>query len=297
MFISWSGDKSRTVADALHSWLPTVLAGSAQCFMSNQDIRRGDRGMDVIAGELQDRDFGVVVLTSENLQSPWINFEAGALGTSLGAGKVAPLLLDVTRADVVGPLAQFQSTLLTERDDVRQFIRDMALDAPDIPEASINALFDAKWPELEAVIKHAAGAASPTTTRTAESMLEELLERVRRIDRAAGTRAVQRNGPAWKNELSKSIYMALRRPEGSGKINIRHDDGLREGDVVRVDTGSMAVMYDEADLKQIADQWNVRIVLEPHEVVFTPYGRFRDPAATSTTTADTHDVEAENATS
>lgn len=136
--------------------------------------------MDVIAAELQDRDFGIVVLTRDNLSSPWVNFETGALGKSLGVGKVAPLLLDITRADVEGPIAQFQSTLLTSKVDMRQFVRDLAIHAPDLPEATIDTMFEVKWTELEKVVTNASNtAARPKTTRTADSMLEEVLHHVR----------------------------------------------------------------------------------------------------------------------
>lgn len=280
IFISWAGDKSKAVALALNDWLPTVLAGAVQCFMSDQDIRRGDRGMDVIAGELQERDFGIVVLTSENLRSEWIHFEAGALGKSLGSGKVAPLLLDVTRADVVGPLSQFQSTLLPDREDFRQFIRDLAANAPDLPEASVDALFESKWPELHGVISEAAGMEAPTTNRTTQSILEELLERVRRIERDSGVRKFSRSGPTWRNELSKAIFTNLHRPQaGNEAISMRHEDDLREGPVVYVETPSLSVRYDAPSLQAVADEWGARIVLNPHDVVFTPVGRFRDPAA------------------
>ncbi|HZL03904.1 MAG TPA: hypothetical protein VFE45_00540 [Coriobacteriia bacterium] len=181
VFIRWSGDESRHVAEALRTWLPTVLAGAVECFVSSQDIRRGDRGMDVIAGELQDRDFGIVVLTKDNMGSPWINFEAGALGKSLGVGKVAPLLLGITRADVEGPISQFQNTLLSDREDMRRFVRDIAALSPGVPQESVDTLFGAKWAELEAVIEQAPGMDNPKTTRSTDSMLEEVLEHVRAL--------------------------------------------------------------------------------------------------------------------
>lgn len=181
VFISWSGENSRHVAEKLHQWLPAVLAGGVECFVSSQDIRRGERGMDVIAGELQDHDYGVVVLTRDNMHSPWINFEAGALGRSLGTGMVAPLLLDVTRADVVGPIAQFQNTLLTDRGEMRRFVYDIAARNSGMPNESLDALFGAMWDDLESVVEHAAGMGSPKTARSPDSMLEEVLEHVRSL--------------------------------------------------------------------------------------------------------------------
>lgn len=171
------------VAEALRTWLPTVLAGNVDCFVSSQDIRRGDRGMDVIASELEGRDYGIVVLTSENRESPWINFEAGALGKSLGKGRVSPVLVDIARADVEGPLAQFQSTLLTDPDDFRQLVRDLAALTPGLPDETVDAMFEVKWPLLAEVAQRASGLSNPKTIRTTDSMLEEVLEVVRGLQR------------------------------------------------------------------------------------------------------------------
>lgn len=269
VFISWSGDNSRHVAEALRTWLPTVLAGAVECFVSSQDIRRGERGMDVIAGELQDRDYGIVVLTRENMQSPWINFEAGALGKTLGVGKVAPLLLDLTRADVVGPISQFQSTLLTDRDDVRQFIRDVAALSPSIPEASIDALFASQWPVLEAVIERAVGMDSPKTTRSSESMLEEVLERVRRIERQNASSPEPEESPA--NKLTSDLFRALdtKRSPTSILITTRvSDDGIQ----ATVDAKTQKTIVDEDAMQRAANEHFAWIEIKPHGYSFAPHG-------------------------
>ncbi|MFK3836631.1 TIR domain-containing protein [Microbacterium sp. NPDC087868] len=272
VFISWSGDNSRHVAESLRTWLPTVLAGAVECFVSSQDIRRGERGMDVIAGELQDRDYGIVVLTRENMQSPWINFEAGALGKTLGVGKVAPLLLDLTRADVVGPIAQFQSTLLTDRDDVRQFIRDMAALSPTIPEASIDALFASQWPELEKVIERAVGMNSPTTTRTSESILEEVLERVRRIERLnAGASDVDKS---THRKLSDDVLDALSAGKDRSPITVISQTS-KDGTAVTVDANPDTFLDDDA-MQRVSNEHDAWIAVQPHDIRFRPFGTSRD---------------------
>lgn len=225
IFISWSGDASKAVAEKLRDWLPKVLAGHANCFVSSQDIRGGERGLDVIANELESRDFGIVVLTRENIGSPWVNFEAGALGKSLGTSRVAPVLLDVTPTDVQGPISQFQSTILADKDAMRKFVLDMAGEIDNLRLDSVTMLFDTAWAELEEVAASNAGLRSPETTRSNESMLAEILELVREQSRTSvhhiatetaaermqrkyellpmSTRAKARNSPDWVHRDSR----------------------------------------------------------------------------------------------
>jgi len=47
LFISWSGPKSRQVAEALKNWIPYVIQGSKP-FLSAGDIEKGRRWSDVL---------------------------------------------------------------------------------------------------------------------------------------------------------------------------------------------------------------------------------------------------------
>jgi hypothetical protein len=59
IFISWSGDSSREIANFLHGWLPSVLQ-SIKPYMSTENIEKGERWGQNIANELQDAQYGVV---------------------------------------------------------------------------------------------------------------------------------------------------------------------------------------------------------------------------------------------
>lgn len=77
IFVSWSGERSESVARALYGWLPLVIQ-SSKPWMS-REIEKGTRWDDVISETLERCSFGVICLTPENTASEWILFEAGAL--------------------------------------------------------------------------------------------------------------------------------------------------------------------------------------------------------------------------
>lgn len=205
VFISWSGDQSRGVAETLQKWLETVLAGRVTAWVSSKDIAKGERGLSVIAKELESGTFGLVVVTRANSQAPWINFEAGALGKSLGEARVATALVDLTPTDLSGPLSQFQATALTDRDDVLKLVKDIAAtsegDAPALPEETLGLLFESKWPELQSAVAAAVGGEQPTTERPEKEILEEVLDIVRSLAR---DRDIQASSSS-QNEESVSL--------------------------------------------------------------------------------------------
>src|SRR5262245_20899010 len=116
VFISWSGNTSHAIALVLRDWLPSVLQ-SIEPFVSSEDTEKGARWATEIAQRLSDTLFGILCVTGENLSSPWLNFEAGALSKSLDKSKVSPFLVGLRPVDLVGPLSQFQATL-PQFDDV-----------------------------------------------------------------------------------------------------------------------------------------------------------------------------------
>jgi len=106
IFISWSGPRSKAVAELLHFWIQCVLQ-TARPWISSQDIDRGSLWFSEIGDQLQDTNVGVICLTQENKERPWILFEAGALTKGLTKSRVCPLLIDLEKNDVRDPLGQF----------------------------------------------------------------------------------------------------------------------------------------------------------------------------------------------
>src|SRR5215216_5919033 len=120
VFLSWSGDRSKAVADALYNWLPTIIQ-SVETWMSEHNIDKGTRGIPEISRNLEQTHFGIICLTPENLNAPWLLFEAGALSKSQDDARVWTLLYELEYTDVEGPLSQFQHTR-AKKNDVRKLL-------------------------------------------------------------------------------------------------------------------------------------------------------------------------------
>src|ERR1044072_2546534 len=116
VFISWSGPKSYELASQLSKWLPYIIQ-SIKPFISSGNIRKGVRWADVLAEELKETHYGIVCITRQNIMSPWLNFEAGALSKLVGQSYVSPLLCGVEPSRLEGPLSQFQATVFDEQKD------------------------------------------------------------------------------------------------------------------------------------------------------------------------------------
>lgn len=260
VFISWSGDQARSVAEILKGWLETVLAGRVSAWVSSQDIAKGERGLSVVAKELEAGTFGLVVVTRSNSAAPWINFEAGALGKSLGEARVATALVDLTPADISGPLAQFQATALSDHDDVLKLVKDIAIAAESgttsIPTETIELLFASKWPELETAITAAAGGKEPMTARSDKDILEEVLEVVRGIARQRAPDVA-----AYSQAL---MERSLAYPPNSDAKNVTFSARLDDLRAARMKTfrdhygGSTAVMKTGEILGEIVN-WEARV--------------------------------------
>lgn len=194
VFIGWSGERSKAMAQAFHDWIPLILH-NVEPWVSEADIEAGERWGEVVAKELADSNFGIICVTRENVNSPWVLFEAGALAKTMQGSKVIPLLLDLEIRDITGPLAQFQAKKV-EKPGVSEVINSINQTANNVvPEARIRELFEALWPKLEkevkAIPKHSG---AEKHVRPQHEILEELVVSVRSLD--SKLREVTEGGPS-----------------------------------------------------------------------------------------------------
>jgi hypothetical protein len=81
VFISWSGSPANKIVLELKKLLEGILTinPSIVLFCSDTDISLGKTGRDVIEEELAKADFGILVLTENNMENAWLMYEAGAI--------------------------------------------------------------------------------------------------------------------------------------------------------------------------------------------------------------------------
>lgn len=118
-FISWSGDESRKIAEALQEFFSFVLPNPS-LFVASKDLQAGEVWFTEIAERLDACDVGVIVVTPQNIARPWLHFEAGAISKRVGRSAAIPLLCGVANGELAGtPLAQLQALTVT-RENVRK---------------------------------------------------------------------------------------------------------------------------------------------------------------------------------
>lgn len=149
VFISWSGNISLKVALIFRDWLPSVIQ-SIEPYVSSEDIDKGARWSTDIAKELENSTFGILCVTKENLEAPWLSFEAGALSKTMEKAFVSPFLFDIKRSEVQGPILQFQSTVF-EKEDIKKMVKTLNKACGDagIADNRLDTSFEVWYPRLE----------------------------------------------------------------------------------------------------------------------------------------------------
>jgi hypothetical protein len=182
VFISWSGERSRVVAQKLREWLPIVVQ-TARPWMSDADIAKGSRGLSELTKALFSIKVGIVCLSPENLETPWLLFEAGALSKTIDDSSrlCTYLLAGLEPEDVKPPLGMFQATKATKHDS-RRLVQTISVSVSEEPlgDEELDQIFEAMWPSLEATIKSLPQVEpAKSVKRKSEDMIVEILEIVR----------------------------------------------------------------------------------------------------------------------
>lgn len=147
VFISWSGDYAKDVANSLKDFLEEAIQ-ACDTFVSDQDIDAGDRWAEEIRKRLNESVAGIICLTKDRLDARWINYEAGAMATTR---RVIPYCVDLDPSQVGLPLNQLQ-LVRADRIGTRRMLRALndAVTDGKRTDKQLDTSMDAWWPRLEA---------------------------------------------------------------------------------------------------------------------------------------------------
>ena len=181
VFISWSGQRSRAVAEALKKYLPMIV-NDLNPWLSSTNIDKGSRSSEEIAAALANARAGIICLTPNNLQEPWILFEAGAIAKTVREKPLAcTLLIGLQITDLAGPLTQFQATKPTQP-EMLHLVKTLnkALGESAVEERQVEATFELCWPKLKETLDNLPDDGSTERPkRDPREMLEELIDLAR----------------------------------------------------------------------------------------------------------------------
>lgn len=205
LFISWSGEFSKRVAECLSKWIPTIIQ-SVDPFYSPNDIAKGEHWSSRLSEELEQSNYGIICLTPENVMAPWIHFEAGALSKAANS-RVSAIMLNITPSQIKGPLARFQNTAVDQDDFYRLFKSINSFTATPLKPEILENAFKNSWKnlsaELETIISDYSSCPKvpDPENRSDSEAVQEILRLVRNISNV--------------QETAILLYYSMHKPEYS----------------------------------------------------------------------------------
>jgi hypothetical protein len=214
VFISWSGNDSKQVAQQLKDWIPDVLQG-VETWISSDDIAKGALWMSDIGDKLNEIGVGILCLTRSNIDAPWILFEAGALSKGLTKNRVCPLLIDLSQKELKPPLASFNATMPTQEDMLRLIKTiNVQMGEKRLPEERVEKAFDMWWGGFDKNFAAIVKGFKPTKAvvqPTVQEMVAEILELARSIQANVQQPMAFQPAPApsgWMGLVNPSAHLA-----------------------------------------------------------------------------------------
>jgi hypothetical protein len=152
-FISFSGPLSKEVGKLIHQLIDEVCPVTSP-WISDIDVEQGENWFNDIAERINNTDRGIVVITKQNLSSPWIWWEAGALAGRTGFANVDAVLVDADFRDLSGsPLSAYQATTINDRERVCRLITQLNNASPSPRKVqTLQGLFGKLWPQFESSV-------------------------------------------------------------------------------------------------------------------------------------------------
>ncbi len=287
VFLSWSGDQSKALAQIFDNWLPGAIQ-AIKPYFSPDDVEKGARWSNEIATELEACRIGLLFITRENRSAEWVMFEAGSLAKSVGKSRVVPILFGLEPSELTGPLVQFQAAVFS-RSEIERVVKMINRELGEQALASevLASVFEMWWSKLETQVAAEMTNNKPTQDekRSTRDMVEETLglvralsvnaPRYRRIPRvviddlvrswaelamAAAEQKLPSRMRAAMIELRRPLHFAIREvgaPEQVRRFHVASgplmSDSPSPGSAVDSDSESGPISIDETLISRIRD--------------------------------------------
>jgi hypothetical protein len=195
VFVSWSGRVTRKIASEFSDFLKLVVQRADPWFSDKTPA--GAEWSRAISEKLGDSKIGILLVTQDNKENPWLMFEAGAIAKGVPENRVCVLLVDLKNEDIKPPLSLFQTNPLDKEGVFRvlQTVND-ALPEGRFSDDLLKRAMNAQWSDFDAKVKKILADEAPierNKPRDQRDMIVEILETVRGFDSAL--RLAQ--APAW----------------------------------------------------------------------------------------------------
>jgi DNA-binding XRE family transcriptional regulator len=264
IFISWSGERSRNLAEALRRWLPRIVQ-SAEPWLSTASITPGVRWASDVASALEGSQFGIICLTPENMVAPWILFEAGAISKSIEQARLVPYLLGFATRELQGPLSQFQA-IEADKSGTHQLVTAINSAAgprtisPDVIAESFEIWWPRFEPQLQEIIR--ASTLEPVRpARTADDMLGEVLDLLR-------TQSLTNSSVPSSNAPLANHVRSARKHAGLTRAQLADLTGLSEIEIAQIESARQPpFVVQESAISAIARalDWGFRELRNPDD--------------------------------
>jgi hypothetical protein len=130
-----------------------VASPTSACTASavlSTEFQKGEEWFQLLRRGLDNARTGIVFLTPENADAPWIHFEAGALATAVGnRHSLFTYVYVFDPGSLTGPLSAYQSTVATKEDTHRLVLNLCGVLERELPD---EVAYGAWWVKLEEVL-------------------------------------------------------------------------------------------------------------------------------------------------
>jgi len=149
VYISWSGKTNYKLALRIRDLIRKVTPG-LEVWVSAEDIEEGTRWSSDFIQILNEVAFGIICVDPSNHQSPWMQFELGAIAKSIDKYNIRVFLYNLTTSEITKPLTLFPPLSL-EKNEFKSLFDDLSAVFPKarIPRFEMIDRLNKEWENFE----------------------------------------------------------------------------------------------------------------------------------------------------